>query len=105
MSDNYEYFNYIPPAYFIGIGYSNEADGVPKAENRTRDYTPTKFTPQDSTHFLASRPVDYLGSGGTNAFLKVLKNEIIPFVEENFELNKADRVLIGKSPKWSCGHT
>lgn len=97
MSSNYEYFNYIPSAYFIGIGYSNEADGMPKKENRTRDYTPTKFTPPDSTHFLASSPVDYINSGGTDAFLKVLKDELIPFIEEHCNLNDSDRVLIGKS--------
>ncbi len=97
MTSNYEYFNYIPAAYFIGIGYSNEADGIPKVENRTRDYTPTKFTPPDSTHFLASNPVDYIGSGGANAFLKVLKDELIPFVEERFKVSNSDRVLIGNS--------
>ena len=97
MSNNYEYFNYIPSAYFIGIGYSNEADGTPKEENRTRDYTPTQFTPPDSTHFLASNPVDYVGSGGTDAFLNVLKEQIIPFVEKHFEVSESDRVLIGKS--------
>lgn len=97
MSYNYEYFNYIPSAYFIGVGYSNEADGIPKVENRTRDYTPTEFTPPDSTHFLASNPVDYIGSGGTDAFLKVLKDELIPFVEEHFKVSNTDRVLIGNS--------
>jgi predicted alpha/beta superfamily hydrolase len=97
MSYNYEYFNYIPAAYFIGIGYSNEADGMPKEENRTRDYTPTSFAPPDDTHFLSSNPVDYIGSGGTDAFLKVLENEIIPFVSERFKVSNTDRVLIGNS--------
>ena len=45
MTSNYEIFNYIPSAYFIGIGYQDEADGIPKEHNRTRDYTPTKFAP------------------------------------------------------------
>ncbi|MFH6601864.1 alpha/beta hydrolase [Maribacter algicola] len=97
MSSNYEYFNYIPPAYYIGIGYQDEADGIAKAENRTRDYTPTKFSPPNSTHFLASNPADYVGSGGTDAFLKALREEIIPFVEEHFNVNDSDRVLIGNS--------
>lgn len=97
MSANYEYFNYIPPAYFIGIGYSNEEDGIPKQENRTRDYTPTSFTPPDSTHFLSSSPVDYMGSGGLDAFLDVLEDQIIPFVQEHFDVSNSDSVLIGKS--------
>ena len=97
MSSNYEYFNYIPSAYFIGIGYANEADGLPKVENRTRDYTPTTFTPPDSTHFLSFSPVDYIGSGGADAFLKVLKDELIPFVEKHCNVSDSDRVLIGNS--------
>lgn len=97
MSYNYEYFNYIPAAYFVGIGYQSEADGITKEENRTRDYTPTSFTPPDSAHFLASNPVDYVGSGGTDAFLETLQKQIIPFVEDRFDVDPGDRVLIGKS--------
>ena len=47
MTVNYEVFDYIPSAYFIGIGYQDEADGYPKEHNRTRDYTPTAFEPPD----------------------------------------------------------
>ncbi len=97
MSYNYEYFNYIPSAYFVGVGYQNEADGVTREVNRTRDYTPTAFAPPDSTHYLASNPVDYEGSGGTNAFLDVFASQIIPFIESRYEVDNRDRVLIGKS--------
>jgi hypothetical protein len=97
MTSNYEYFNYIPAAYFIGIGYQDEADGVPKEHNRTRDYTPTKFVPPNQEHFLASNPVEYVGSGGADAFLNVIQEEIVPFIESKFPVDKNDRVLIGKS--------
>lgn len=97
MTSNYEYFNYIPSAFFIGIGYTDEADGIPKTENRTRDYTPTKFTPPDDNHFLSHNPIDYIGSGGTDAFIRVLKEELIPFIEDRFNVHEADRVLIGQS--------
>ena len=97
MSFNYEIFNYMPAAYFIGIGYQDEADGTPKTHNRTRDYTPTTFTPPDDTHFLAGNPVDYEGSGGADAFLDVIEEEIIPFVEGRFAVDPDDRVLVGKS--------
>ncbi len=97
MTSNYEYFNYIPTSFFIGIGYTDEADGIPKTENRTRDYTPTKFTPPDTSHFLSNNPADYIGSGGTDAFIKVLNEEIIPFVEDYFNTYESDRVLIGQS--------
>lgn len=95
MTYNYEYFNYHPASYFIGIGYQNEADGIPKEENRTRDYTPTSFNPPKD-HFLAQNPVDYIGSGGCDSFLEVIQNEIIPFIENRYSVGK-DRVLIGKS--------
>ncbi|MCP5380932.1 MAG: alpha/beta hydrolase [Kordiimonadaceae bacterium] len=97
MSYNYEYFNYIPSAYFIGIGYQNEADGHWKEENRTRDYTPTAFAPPNKDHFLSGNPVDYENSGGADAFLDVVRDDIIPFIETKYEVDEEDRVLIGKS--------
>ncbi len=97
MSYNYEYFHYIPSAYYVGIGYQDEADGRWKEENRTRDYTPTAFTPPDENHYLASNPVDYENSGGADAFLKVVEEEIIPFIEAKYDVDPQDRVLIGKS--------
>ena len=97
MSFNYEIFNYMPASYFIGIGYQDEADGVPKTHNRTRDYTPTGFAPPDETHFLAGNPDDYEGSGGADAFLDVVGELIIPFVEDRFSVSPDDRVIVGKS--------
>lgn len=97
MTYNYEFFNYIPSAYFIGVGYQNEADGEWKEANRTRDYTPTAFAPPSADHYLAANPVDYEGSGGADAFLDVLQDQIIPFVETSFAVDTEDRVLIGKS--------
>jgi len=96
MTYNYEIFNYIPAAYFIGIGYQNEGDGPWTQENRTRDYTPTAFTPAPG-HFLESSPKDWKNSGGAPAFFDVVENEIIPFVETQFDVDPNDRVLIGKS--------
>mgnify|MGYP001823343409 CR=1 FL=1 len=97
MSFNYEIFNYMPASYFIGIGYQDEADGVPKTHNRTRDYTPSAFTPPNDTHLLARNPGDYEGSGGADAFHDVIETEIIPFVESQFDVDPGDRVLVGKS--------
>lgn len=96
MSYNYEYFNYIPSAYFVGIGYKNEEGTFWKEENRTRDYTPVEFTPP-AGHFLESSRKDWVGSGGAPAFFDVVQNQIIPFVESNFDVDKTDRVLVGKS--------
>jgi predicted alpha/beta superfamily hydrolase len=97
MSYNWEYFNYIPSSYFVGIGYRNEADGISRESNRTRDYTPTAFEPPDESHFLASHPVDWQGSGGAPAFFDVVEKEIVPFIEKRFAVSADDRVLVGKS--------
>ena len=70
---------------------------MPKTHNRTRDYTPTAFTPPDETHFLAGNPEDYVGSGGADAFLDVIEHQIIPFIEDRFDVDSSDRVLVGKS--------
>ena len=96
MSYNYEYFNYIPSAYFVGIGYKNEEGTFWKEENRTRDYTPVEFNPP-AGHFLENSRKDWVGSGGAPAFFDVVQNQIIPFVESKFDVDKTDRVLIGKS--------
>jgi predicted alpha/beta superfamily hydrolase len=97
MTSNYEYFNYTPAAYFVGIGYQDEADGVAKEHNRTRDYTPSAFSPLDDKHFLYGSPDSYEGSGGADAFLDVVENEIVPFIERRYEVTGDDRVLVGKS--------
>ena len=97
MTAHYETFNYMPAAYFIGIGYQDEADGTARTHNRTRDYTPTSFSPPDETHFLAANPADYEGSGGADAFLDVVESLIVPFVEARFDVSGDDRVLIGNS--------
>lgn len=96
MSYNYETFNYIPSAYFVGIGYKNEEGAFWKEENRTRDYTPSEFIPPKG-HFLESSPKDWQGSGGAEAFFDIVEKEIIPFVETRYDVDPADRVLIGKS--------
>ena len=97
MTSNYEHFNYLPAAYYIGIGYQDEADGIAKEHNRTRDYTPTEFVPPDDKHFLATNPAAYEGSGGADEFLDVLEKEIIPFIESRYDVGKDGRVLIGNS--------
>ncbi len=96
MTYNYEIFNYIPSAFYIGIGYQNEGDGPWTQENRTRDYTPTAFAPP-SGHFLENSRKDWENSGGASAFFDVVEKEIISFIESQFDVDPNYRVLIGKS--------
>tara|TARA_R110002096_G_scaffold33290_3_gene96289 strand:- start:119 stop:1009 length:891 start_codon:yes stop_codon:yes gene_type:complete len=91
---NTESFGHTPDAYMVGIGYQ-DTETVSVTAHRTRDYTPTTFTPPDASHPL--RPSDYEGSGGAEAFLNVLETEIIPFIEARYPLDASQRGLIGKS--------
>ncbi len=93
---NSEFLGHLPPIYYVGIGYQDENEGARLEANRTRDYTPSAWAPEDpSQHFL--KPVDYLHSGGAPAFLDVVEREIIPIVESRYSVDTATRVLVGKS--------
>ena len=96
LHSNVEFLRKMPPIVFVGVGYQNENEGFRREANRTRDYTPTAFEPSDpETHFL--RPRDYEGSGGAQAFLDVLRDEIVPFVEDRFDVDPETRGIVGKS--------
>jgi len=96
MALNYEALAYVPPLVLVGIGYQDEPGVAWREENRTRDYTPTAFAPPGG-HFLEHSPADWQGSGGADAFLDVVATEIIPFIEGRYEVDAADRVVVGKS--------
>jgi len=96
LHSNVELLGLLPPIRFVGVGYQNENEGFRRQANRTRDYTPSSFAPENpESHFL--RPADYEGSGGAPAFLEVMRDEIIPFVEGRFDVDPEGRVLVGKS--------
>lgn len=95
LHSNIEFLRRMPPIVFVGVGYQNESDHRLEA-NRTRDYTPTEFRPDDpDAHFL--KPVDYEGSGGADAFLEVLGTEVIPFIERTYDVDPEVRGIVGKS--------
>lgn len=94
MTYNQELLNYMPPSYFIGIGYRDSEDGLAESD-RTRDYTPTAFTPPQG-HFLVDSPGEWQGSGGAGAFFDYVESTIIPFIERRYDVSQ-DRVLVGKS--------
>ena len=76
------YDGFIPPMIIVGVtwgGIKPNPDSL-----RARDYTPTnvKGTPQ---------------SGGADKFLSFMKEELFPFVEKNYRVNKQDRTLVGCS--------
>lgn len=96
MAYNYETLNYVPSSYFVGIGYREGEDHKYQEQDRTRDYTPTSFTPPEG-HFLENSPQDWEGSGGAPAFFDYVENTLIPFVETRFGVDSVERTIVGKS--------
>ena len=78
----------LQPLVTVAVGY---ADKSRYRQNRTRDYTPS---------FVASggygAEVQELSGGGPE-FLRVLRDEIIPFVEARYAVRTGDRTLVGHS--------
>jgi len=96
MHSNVEFLRHVPPLLLVGIGYQNETEGIRLEANRTRDYTPTSWAPDDpNSHFL--KPVDYEGSGGADDFLEFVQRTIVPLMEDRYDIDRDRRVLVGKS--------
>lgn len=72
--------------------------GMPPAKDenwtksRVRDYTPSNVPPEQ----FENDP-NYLNSGGASEYLQFLRDEFIPFIEENFRATPARRVYAGHS--------
>lgn len=77
-----EYDDFVPEMIIVGITYSGEK---PDYESlRAMDLTPVKEERVP-------------GSGDGPKFLKFIKEQVIPFVEKNYQVNPEKRVLMGSS--------
>lgn len=77
-----EYDDFVPEMIIVGITYTGEK---PDYESlRAMDLTPVKDD-------------QIPGSGGAPMFLKFIKEQVIPFVETNYQVNTEKRVLMGSS--------
>lgn len=76
------YDGFVPELIIVGVTWTGKYSKPDSL--RARDYTPTKVsqTPQ---------------SGGADAFLSFMKNELFPFVESRYSADKNNRVLMGCS--------
>lgn len=76
------YDGFVPELIIVGITWTGTYSNPDSL--RARDYTPTKVaqTPQ---------------SGGADAFLSFLKNELFPYVESHYAADQNNRVLMGCS--------
>lgn len=84
---------HFPRTLVVGVGYpTQETDDI--ISRRQRDLTPTEVpfpprTPSPSAH----------GRGKAAAFLRSLREEIIPEIEARYRVHPTDRTLVG----WSYG--
>lgn len=83
---NLHYDKVIPEFIIVGLGY--QGDDPDFATLRRDDYTPVP-DPKDDP--------DGKSSGHAEAFLSVMKQEIIPFIEREYRVDPHYRVLAGSS--------
>ena len=87
------YGHEVPDMIMVGIGYQ-VADFLGSRPFRTLDYTPTHVPTIDSI-MTANHHLNMV-SGGAGKFLRVIKEEIIPFIDHTYRTNQ-DRALAGHS--------
>jgi len=80
-------FEDIPPLILVGVSWMTEVSGG--LYNRSRDYTPTE-DPAGHTDML---PV----SGGGEAFLEFLTDDLIPLIERGYRTDDSSRGFLGYS--------
>ena len=90
---NMTYDHEVPNIILVGIGYQVE-DFLTSRPYRTLDYTPTRDLRIDS--IMTANHHMVMVSGGSQKFLQVLKEEIIPFINRNYKTN-TDRGIAGHS--------
>ncbi|QQT54577.1 alpha/beta hydrolase [Sphingobacterium multivorum] len=79
-----EPFGILPAAILVGITNND----------RTRDLTPTATAKEKE--FSGKRQAGFKGSGGNEAFMNFMGNELFPFMEKNYRSN-GFKVLVGHS--------
>lgn len=83
----------------VGIGYTWNRSYEPWFVNRWHDFTPSRNGESDTAQsFLGVLNLSKgsILSGGGQTFLQVMKKEIIPFIEANYNTN-SDRGIAGHS--------
>ena len=78
----------IPPIIVVGIAYGTDYRTFYSL--RSRDLTPT----EDKDLRMGGR-ID--PTGGADDFSRFIKNELFPFIQENYRVNNEDRALYGHS--------
>ena len=77
------------PVVVVGVGYASEAEG----ENRTLDLTP----PTDPANLPAGMPNGWGATGGNDAFLSFLVDELKPVIAKAVQADPSRQALFGHS--------
>lgn len=86
----------IPPTFAISIGYP--LDGTFRASSlRNRDLTPTTVQGWDGVQSALLGHSHTISSGGADAFLSFLRDELKPVMEQNYPLLPDESTLSGAS--------
>ncbi len=86
----------LPEVIVVGIGYDRPVSEV--LALRARDLTPVQSDEHDARiRELTPGLPDSVVSGGADAFLAFLRDELAPFVESRYRVDPSRRVLFGHS--------
>jgi len=91
----------IPELIIVGIGYPNPGQGF-KASNaaRTLDFTPTAdpaWVTESAQESLAKELPPAEASGGAAEFLSFIRGELVPSIEQEYNVSHEDRAWFGHS--------
>jgi predicted alpha/beta superfamily hydrolase len=90
---NMSYDHEVPDMIMVGVGYQ-VSDFLASRPFRMLDYTPT-HVPKVDSEMTANHHMK-MESGGAYNFLRVLEEEVIPYIEKSYKTNN-DRALAGHS--------
>lgn len=88
----------IPPMIMVGIGYPTD-DPAEIFRMRARDFLPTKN--EESEKIAKEEYKRAIESGGGPQFLSFIRDELFPFINDQYRTKPDDRALFG----WSYGGT
>jgi hypothetical protein len=85
----------LPPLILVGMGYESDDPGEIFAK-RTRDYNPTPDEAHDR-RYMEQFNLESIETGGTDKFLSFIREELKPFINNNYRSDKGDTTYVGHS--------
>jgi predicted alpha/beta superfamily hydrolase len=84
----------IPPMIIVGIGYPTD-DSAEISRIRARDFLPTQN--KEDEKIVKEEYEMSIESGGGHQFLSFIRDELFPFINDQYRTNPDDRALFGYS--------